>query len=371
MPSSGLVLPVEETGPAEKKVEDGVAVLCAGWALKEVGTVFTRWRRRFCLVRTATEEERAAVDGTTHLLLVYKSDASMATARPVAALPLFRDCTTAVETFKRVNRRTQRCVLIRSPQGHPVCLLPGKAPARNKGLFVLTLNADLNLATVAHDGIASSPTTEIRDWIRIITNLEPPADASELRRSTIGNGRVVPQQLGEESDLGPEDVGMDEPGVSQGTDDHMEHDNGTQWRGVSCEFLRWLDTSLRCHDFGKPYSSVTTKEVCAQFIVPACRGGRGAYVDVARNVVPAEKTGGSPWISGATAFVSHAWSYCFEDVLAQLIRKGEENATLYFWLDVLMIDQVNAPKLEKDFWQSTFKAAIADVGHTILVMSPW
>jgi hypothetical protein len=117
-----------------------VEVLLAGWVYKEVGVRFTRWRRRFCVLRTATPEEQEAMskskskstsahssDHVTHFLLFYKRDSDVATATPTSAHTVSRCHTTVAETFKRVNRRTQRCVLIRSPRSRPVCLLPGEA----------------------------------------------------------------------------------------------------------------------------------------------------------------------------------------------------------------------------------------------------
>jgi hypothetical protein len=48
-----------------------VTVLLAGWGTKE-GSRFKTWKRRFFILRTATQEETAA-SGCTHVLVYYNT----------------------------------------------------------------------------------------------------------------------------------------------------------------------------------------------------------------------------------------------------------------------------------------------------------
>ena len=52
--------------------DDNVTVLLVGWGVKE-GSRFKTWKRRYVVLRSATEVETSAY-GCTHMLVYYKSD---------------------------------------------------------------------------------------------------------------------------------------------------------------------------------------------------------------------------------------------------------------------------------------------------------
>ena len=78
-------------------------------------------------------------------------------------------------------------------------------------------------------------------------------------------------------------------------------------------------------------------------------------------------------VQAATAFVSHAWKYQFEDlaVAVEAVVEGEVKASPYMWLDICTVNQVEQQQLPKDYFYSTFKQGIEQIGHTILVLQPW
>ena len=41
------------------------------------------------------------------------------------------------------------------------------------------------------------------------------------------------------------------------------------------------------------------------------------------------------------------------------------------WLDICTVNQVEQQQLPKDYFYSTFKEGIQQIGHTILVLQPW
>ena len=73
-----------------------------------------------------------------------------------------------------------------------------------------------------------------------------------------------------------------------------------------------------------------------------------------------------------TVFVSHAWQYCFLDVVEALCAFAEGRpGPVYFWFDCVSIDEHATQTMEPDFWDTTFKAAIRMIGHTVMLLSPW
>jgi hypothetical protein len=52
---------------------DDTAVLVAGWAVKQGRRLKSSWKRRFFVLRSATDVE-TALYGCTHMLAYYKSE---------------------------------------------------------------------------------------------------------------------------------------------------------------------------------------------------------------------------------------------------------------------------------------------------------
>lgn len=78
----------------------------------------------------------------------------------------------------------------------------------------------------------------------------------------------------------------------------------------------------------------------------------------------------------ATVFVSHAWRYRFQDLVAALETFFDENPTYkeettFFWVDLFLNNQHTAPSLPFEWWSSVFREAISEIGHTCLVLNPW
>lgn len=153
-----------------------------------------------------------------------------------------------------------------------------------------------------------------------------------------------------------------------------------KWQGVSAGFLRRVRDELFAHptffeyEYTKlgrrqqrlpavriPAAELTTFEFCEQFIKPKTLSLNSGYHMTAKHTERAD----------ATVFVSHAWKYSIADVLDQLLEIGEREPQTFFWFDILMVDQNNAPLHPKEFWTKTFKSAITSIGRTIVVLSPW
>jgi hypothetical protein len=81
------------------------------------------------------------------------------------------------------------------------------------------------------------------------------------------------------------------------------------------------------------------------------------------------------WVAPATVFVSHAHSCSFRslvDGLKQLVADLPPHAPLPFlWLDFLCLDLHLPQNIPQEWWSTTFKHAIQQVGHTVMLLQPW
>ncbi|GFH55967.1 hypothetical protein CTEN210_12443 [Chaetoceros tenuissimus] len=73
----------------------------------------------------------------------------------------------------------------------------------------------------------------------------------------------------------------------------------------------------------------------------------------------------------ATVFVSHAWKYKFLDVLDALKDHFKDEPDKIVWFDLVSNNQHKATDLPYEWWATTFKDAIKQMGHTIMIMAPW
>ena len=77
------------------------------------------------------------------------------------------------------------------------------------------------------------------------------------------------------------------------------------------------------------------------------------------------------FVGRPTVFVSHAWTYKFLSVLAALMYFAEEHTNAFFWFDCFSIDEHSTQAMPPDWWSTAFKQCIKNMGHTVMVLSPW
>lgn len=82
-------------------------------------------------------------------------------------------------------------------------------------------------------------------------------------------------------------------------------------------------------------------------------------------------------VAPANVFVSFAYAADFVELVDALECQlesaesdGDESAT-FFWFDLFVNDQWQAANKSFDWWATTFKTAIQDIGKTVLVLLPW
>ncbi|EGD79474.1 tetratricopeptide TPR_2 repeat protein [Salpingoeca rosetta] len=143
--------------------------------------------------------------------------------------------------------------------------------------------------------------------------------------------------------------------------------------GVSVGAIKAFLADLK-KEFPDTYTEMTTEDACKQLVVPRTQQDNCAYVEQLRKQSPHEHVG------KATVFVSHAWRYKIADVLNVLLEFAEEQRVrkedskpVFFWFDLFMNNQ-NAnitANLPQEWWSTTFKESIANIGRVLLVLMPW
>ena len=95
-----------------------------------------------------------------------------------------------------------------------------------------------------------------------------------------------------------------------------------------------------------------------------------AYCDILLRNPDTRNQVGTP-----TVFVSHAWQFSFASVIAALrtfvaeLPKGSPQP--FFWVDVLCVDEHTTQTAPLEWWRTTFREAIGNIGRTLMVLSPW
>ena len=80
---------------------------------------------------------------------------------------------------------------------------------------------------------------------------------------------------------------------------------------------------------------------------------------------------GHPSVGKATVFISHAWRYRFNDVVSALETHFKDAMDTVVWFDLFSNNQHKATVLPFEWWRDTFKSAIAEFGHTVMIFAPW
>ena len=78
----------------------------------------------------------------------------------------------------------------------------------------------------------------------------------------------------------------------------------------------------------------------------------------------------------ANVFLSFAYSSDFTELVNAVECYMERNPsksseTTYFWFDLFVNDQWNALDKDFDWWATTFREAVQDIGETLLILLPW
>jgi len=114
---------------------------------------------------------------------------------------------------------------------------------------------------------------------------------------------------------------------------------------------------------------MTTADICEKFVKPKTLETRLSYCDWL-SMQP--NISNSCAVAKANVFISHAWKYLFLDVVQALENHFQDKEeTVILWFDLFSNNQHIAVDLDFHWWCATFKSAINDMKHTVMIFSPW
>ena len=113
--------------------------------------------------------------------------------------------------------------------------------------------------------------------------------------------------------------------------------------------------------------NLSTSEVCQKYLLPLTNStAQESYTEQLRREKPAT-------VGKATVFISHAWRFDFLSLVDVLLARYTDqlDGDVYLWFDLFSNNQHRASLLPFEWWCGTFKSAIRDIHHTVLVLEPW
>eukprot|EP00041_Stephanoeca_diplocostata_P013614 m.239166 g.239166 ORF g.239166 m.239166 type:complete len:176 (-) comp19404_c0_seq19:1586-2113(-) len=155
---------VVEHSSASSKESDkcDIVVLKAGYAIKQ-GNFFKTWKKRWCILRTMFPSEimDSAVPGVSHAIVYYKNREDAEEGKTPCGSVLIAKGMTFVSRIQKGLKAergttTRECLEIRTPEYPRVYYF--------------------------------QPCAEVEAWMKILTDLDPPQNFSELRRMTLPSG---------------------------------------------------------------------------------------------------------------------------------------------------------------------------------------
>lgn len=135
-----------------------------------------------------------------------------------------------------------------------------------------------------------------------------------------------------------------------GTEQHAHEANYASWDWGGAIIMKETDAFAR--DL-----RLATKDACEEIVKPKTFDTQSTVVELLR-------------LQGkATKFISHAWNSVFQDVVLAL--GANEASGDIFWFDLCSLNQHTPCARDSDWWQTSLKALLADIGRTALILSPW
>eukprot|EP00808_Paulinella_micropora_P012425 g50210.t1 len=118
--------------------------------------------------------------------------------------------------------------------------------------------------------------------------------------------------------------------------------------------------------------SLLRHDVVRELVKPATANQKCSYVELlARSQDPQERAS----VATATVFLSHAWKYSFKNVVEAITAhwpdKGDLRSRTFLWFDIFTVNQHETAKVDQNFWFNAFRENVKDIGHTVLILSPW
>jgi tetratricopeptide (TPR) repeat protein len=116
-------------------------------------------------------------------------------------------------------------------------------------------------------------------------------------------------------------------------------------------------------------SAMTTADICRNFIIPRTKVLKCSYATLLKKNYPR-------YVKKANVFISHTWLYSFLSVVDALKNHADSTSSFenlddtYIWFDLFSNNQHETDH-PFEWWSTTFKSAIKEFRHTVLVSVPW
>ena len=105
-------------------------------------------------------------------------------------------------------------------------------------------------------------------------------------------------------------------------------------------------------------------------VKPESKGTGQPYIQIYANSKDAITR--KPLVSAATVFVSQAWRYSFYEVMVDVMEQYTGGfADTDFWFNLYTNDQNYMSTRDFEWFGSTFRNSLRDIGQVLLVLSPW
>ncbi|CAB9512382.1 Kinesin light chain [Seminavis robusta] len=114
---------------------------------------------------------------------------------------------------------------------------------------------------------------------------------------------------------------------------------------------------------------MTTTDICEKFVKPWTEETQTSFCDwLSINEHPA--------VGKANVFISHAWKCKFLDVMDAVVTHMEQRSNIknddpIIWFCLFSNNQHAAKVLDFEWFHYSFKSAVEEIGHTVMVLSPW
>lgn len=128
--------------------------------------------------------------------------------------------------------------------------------------------------------------------------------------------------------------------------------------------LSFIDEFIEFCDGKSRFEDLTTTDVCENFVKPITNDAKCSFCELLEH-------SNHPAVGIASIFVSHAWQYKFLEVIEALKYHFRDNMDTVVWFDLFSNNQHKAISLNFEWWSGTFRSAIAQFGHTVMVLAPW
>jgi tetratricopeptide (TPR) repeat protein len=116
-------------------------------------------------------------------------------------------------------------------------------------------------------------------------------------------------------------------------------------------------------------ATASTSDFCRKYVRPQTKPFKCSLVDKYKR--RSGKKAVSSFTGRASVFVSHAWRYKITEVLDVMEQYEAAHPGTYFWFDTVINNQNAGTEYPLEWWSTTFRESIRQIGAVLLVLSPW